>query len=143
MPIDPQTVEEWMDLARQWRLAARKLSELPETQTIAWTHAGFACECLLKAAIMAQERLNSWPSRAARKELYTHNLVDLAKVLRAKISPFDPVAPKWAVVTQWRRADTYVSAPMNPKVVADLLAAAFDKGGVEEWIFENYLKAYK
>jgi len=136
------SVDGWIKLAR----AAYKLAKLAEgdseTRNLAWSHAGFACECLLKAAIMAKERLNRYPTRADRRELYTHDLGSLATMLGMVVNPADEVAPAWFVVQQWRRDHMYVSNEMPAAIVADLMEAAFAQNGVCAWLFQNYLTGY-
>jgi hypothetical protein len=105
----------------------------------AWSHCGFAVECALKAAIMHKERLNSWPSREARRELHTHDLQDLAKILGWQPTPQEDVAPAWNVVVKWRRGHMYT--PDMPHVVArDLYDATFGEEGVVTWISQCFLK---
>lgn len=142
MADQANSVEEWLEVAHSYKKAALVTAQMPETVNVAWSNAGFACECLLKAAIMAKERLNSWPTRGSRKELYTHDLKDLARILDMSISVDDPVAPAWQVVVSWRREHMYQSHPKPLTVVNDMMDAVFGSGGVEEWICQNFLKAY-
>ncbi|TXN72402.1 hypothetical protein [Methylobacterium sp. WL6] len=110
----------------------------PKTSTMAWSNAGFAVECTLKAAIMRAQGLNSWPSRAARSDLYTHDLAALAAVLGMVVAPTDTVAPSWAVVLKWRREHMY-SPPMTRVVAQSLREAAFSAtDGVAPWICAKY-----
>lgn len=110
-----------------------------KTTSAAWSQAGFALECTLKAAIMRRERLNSWPSRAARKDLYTHDLADLARILGMTVDAAHPIAPAWAVVLQWRREDMY-SLKMTRAVAVQLVEAVFSNDdGVGPWIHQNFL----
>ena len=95
-----------------------------KTASAAWSQAGFALECTLKAAIMRQERLNSWPSRASRRDLYTHDIGELARILGMTIDAAHPIAPAWAVVLQWRREDMY-SLKMTRVVAVQLVEAVF------------------
>ncbi|MCB5176301.1 hypothetical protein [Microvirga lenta] len=113
--------------------------QFPEMAAAAWSHCGFACECVLKAAIMDKERLNSWPSKGARKESHTHNLQDLAKILGWQPIPRDHVAPAWSVVVNWRRGHMY-SLEMSPAAAQDLFDATFGEEGVVTWIRQRFLK---
>lgn len=140
MPHDvADSVEEWIELAD----VARKMASLAlrdaSTRSAAWSQCGFSVECLLKAAIMRQERLNCWPTRASRRELYTHDLEALARILGWTIEPSHPIAPAWAVVIQWRREDMY-SNKMTGVVAQSLFDAVFSESeGVSTWIRQNLL----
>ena len=68
--MDPQSPSEWLSLARQHEKTARLLAENREVAAQAYSHVGFAAECALKAYIMWRERLNSWPDKGSRPELY-------------------------------------------------------------------------
>lgn len=110
------------------------------TTSPAWSAAGFALECTLKAAIMHREGLNSWPSRDRRRDLYTHNIAELAAILGMQVDAAHPIAPAWAVVLQWRRDDMY-SLRMNQAVATSLIEAVFSEDdGVATWIRRNYLR---
>lgn len=136
------SVDEWLRLARSSRDAAYALVHVPSARNVAWTQAGFAVECILKAAIMANEGLNGFPSRKQRQELYDHDLVRLASVLGMQVSPTDDLAPYWHVVLQWRREHTYVVGDVPLKVVRELLDAVFSDDGVVPWLCRSYLRNY-
>jgi hypothetical protein len=55
-------------------------------------HAGYALEFALKARIMRDEGLNRWPSYGERRELHTHNLMDLLTIARLRIKIESEVA---------------------------------------------------
>ncbi|MGW8820429.1 hypothetical protein [Heyndrickxia sporothermodurans] len=134
------SVDEWLELADMYRTLARQALMDEKTTSAAWSQAGFALECTLKAAIMRRERLNSWPSRESRRDLYTHNLADLARILGMTINAAHPIAPAWAVVLQWRREDMY-SLKMTRAVAVSLFDAVFsDDDGVATWIRQNFLR---
>jgi hypothetical protein len=133
------SVEEWLELAEMYRKLARQALMDTSTASAAWSQAGFALECTLKAAIMRRERLNSWPSREARRDLYTHSLRDLARILGMTVDAAHPIAPAWAVVLQWQRDDMY-SSKMTRVVVVQLYDAVFSEDeGVATWIRQNFL----
>lgn len=135
------TVEEWIELYRMNRRIAEQLIDHPTDYVQAWSNAGFAIECLIKAAIMSQERLNSWPSRSHRKDLYVHSIKELLSAAGVSISPIDTAAPAWSIMFRWERTHTYVT--QMPKAVAiDCLSAAFSDEGAAEWLFQNCLKNY-
>ncbi len=133
------SVEGWIKLARLSRQMAEWAASSPETRNAAWSHAGFACECLFKAAIMRKERLNAWPSRDSRRDLYTHDLKALAKILGVKITGDDTIAPAWSVVLQWQREHMYIAQDMPSAVVDGLMEAMFSEEGMARWIFQNFL----
>lgn len=136
------TVEGWIALYEVHRRSAEVLINDPVAYPQAWSSAGFCVECLLKAAIMSNQRLNRWPSRAERRDLYVHTIKDLVSILGASISPDDKAAPAWHVAMTWQRGHTYVAT--MPKVVAtDCMSAVFSDEGVVEWLFQNYLKTYR
>lgn len=133
------SVEEWLRLVEHARRQAEFCLQFPEMASAAWSHCGFACECVLKAAIMDKERFNSWPSRDARRDLYSHNLLDLAKILGWKPTPQDAVGPAWGVVVNWRREHMY-TPDMSLIVAQDLYEATFGQEGVVTWIRQHFLK---
>ncbi|MDP4026231.1 hypothetical protein Q8W71_26750 [Methylobacterium sp. NEAU 140] len=133
------SVDEWLELADLYRALARQALADDTTASAAWSQAGFSLECTLKAAIMRRERLNAWPSRASRRELYTHKIADLARVLGMTIDEMHPIAPAWAVVLQWWRDDMY-SLRMTRAVAISLFDAVFsDEDGAAPWIRQNFL----
>lgn len=131
---DPQTIEEWLRLAVQHELAAKELCGNPAAASMGHHHAGFVVECCLKAYIMHRERLNSWPSIAARRELYTHDLRRLAAIADITMSPLDELAPAWHVVLEWDRNQAYDPAHMPPKVAWAMYQAACGEKGVATWL---------
>lgn len=137
------SVEQWIALARVYRANAFLVVDMPGMEQLAWSSAGFACECLMKAAIMAKERLNSWPSRDSRRELHTHDLERLAAILGISIAPDDDVAAAWSVVTKWRRHHMYTASGFPAPVARSLLSAAFGEDGLEQWLFQSYLIDFK
>lgn len=137
---DPTCVEDWLKLIEGCRIVVSDSRENSTASTMVWSNAGFAVECILKAAIHAKERFNRWPDD--RRDLRTHDLNKLAKILGLVIEPSHQIAPAWAVVTQWRRRDMYNPAEISPKVLNSLLDAVFSEKGVVEWIRQNYLRNY-
>lgn len=83
---------------------------------------------------MWKERLNRWPDRGARGELYTHDLRKLLEISGIDQSTRDPIGPSWAVVLQWDREQGYDPAPMPRKVARSMVEAAFGEKGVVTWI---------
>lgn len=136
------SVEEWLKLMRRHKIAAQMMVHSPELTHLAWSNAGFACECLLKAAIMARERLNTWPSSSVRREVHTHDLEKLASILGMTIQPADVVAPAWSVVIRWKRHHMYAAGLMPAPVAQNLIEAVFGEEGVERWVCQNYLGSF-
>ncbi|MFD2248949.1 hypothetical protein ACFSJ2_01475 [Pseudochelatococcus lubricantis] len=136
------SVDEWLRIARSNRDAAYALVYVPSTRNIAWERAGFAAECVLKASIMAKERLNRFPPRALRRDLYDHDLGRLSRTLGMEVMADDDLAPYWQVVLQWRREHTYVAGEMPLTVVRELLDAVFSDDGVVPWVCRSYLGSY-
>jgi hypothetical protein len=71
LALDPQSPSEWLKLAHRHEAAARALAEDRVAAAESYAHVGFAAECALKAYIMWKERLNRWPDKGSRSELYT------------------------------------------------------------------------
>jgi hypothetical protein len=134
------SIEDWIRLARQANAAAYLLVEHEPTRNAAWAQADFACECIVKASIMASKRLSTFPSRRESPELFDHDLQRLAQVLGFTVDPDDEVAPAWAVVVQWRREHTYVDKIIPEIVVRDLLKAAFSAEGLVPWMCRTFLR---
>jgi hypothetical protein len=119
--VDSQSPSEWLSLARQHEAAARVLADNRLAAAQAYFHVGLATECALKAYIMWRERLNIWPDRVSRPELYIHDLRKLVEIARIELRTRDPVGPSWATVLQW-------------KVAGSMIEAAFGGNGVVTWI---------
>jgi hypothetical protein len=101
----------------------------------AWMAAGYAVEFALKALIIKRERLSSWPSRADRRELYTHDLRVL--FFAAGLSFADvPAARRSALKTtlDWDRLNEYKQQKMARQVARSMVDAAFGENGVVDWL---------
>jgi hypothetical protein len=123
-----------MSLARQHETTARLLAENREVAAQAYFHVGFAAECALKAYIMWSERLNNWPDRDSRPDLYTHDLTRLADLAGIERRTTDPIGPSWKTVLDWNRSQGYDPNPMPRKVARSMVEAAFGEKGVVTWI---------
>jgi hypothetical protein len=132
--VDPQSPSEWLSLARQHEKAARLLAEDRVAAPQAYSRVGFAAECALKAYIMWSERLNSWPDRGSRPELYTHDLRKLVDLAGIELRTTDPIGPSWATVLQWDRGQDYSPNLMPRKVARSMIEAAFGDNGAVTWI---------
>jgi hypothetical protein len=131
---NPQSPAEWLYLAAQHEVAARKLAEDRVAAAQAYSHVGFAVEAALKAYIMWNERLNGWPDKEIRSDLYTHDLRKLLAAAQIAFTVRDPVGPSWAVVLQWDRGQAYDPARMPRRVARSMVEAAFGEKGVVTWI---------
>lgn len=134
MVADPQSVESWLSLVAQHKRIAEFASEDREATPQALFHVGIATECALKALIMRKERLNGWPSKAAREELYTHDLRKLAQIAGVSLSATDIHGPSWHVVLAWDRNQSYDPKRMPRKVARAWVEAAFGVNGAVTWI---------
>lgn len=101
----------------------------------AWLASGFAVEFAIKALIMRKERLNAWPSKEARPELYTHNLAQLLQVAGVDLKKA-PKSIRGAIRTalDWNRAHEYASGRMSRANARSMVAAVFDEEGVISWL---------
>jgi hypothetical protein len=113
--VDPQSPSDWLSLARQHERAAGVLADNRLAAAQAYFHVGLATECALKAYIMWRERLNIWPDRGSRPELYTHDLRKLVEIAGIEPTTRDPIGPSWATVLQWDRGQGYDPSPMPRK----------------------------
>lgn len=131
------SIEEWMAVAAQHERVAQLTIHDPIARAQAFQACGFAVECLLKATIFKVERMNAWPSRQTRRDVYTHDLRKLLKIAGIQLDEADPRAPSWLVVLQWDRNQGYAPRPMPAKVADDMLEATFGPEGVATWLRQN------
>lgn len=131
---DPQTPAEWMRLARQHELVALAMREDREAAGQAVYHAGLATECALKGYIMKNERLNRWPDRDERPELYSHDINRLMRIAGIVVDSRDPTAPSWHTMSLWSRGQGYEPAPTPRRVARSFVEAAFGPAGAVTWL---------
>jgi hypothetical protein len=131
---DPNSPSEWLVLAAQHERSARVLADDKIAAGQALFHAGMGVECALKAYIMHRERLNGWPSREARPELYTHNIRKLREIADLPLDPRSPQASGWHLFLQWDRGQGYDPKTMPRKVARSWVEAAFGNEGLVKWI---------
>jgi hypothetical protein len=134
---NPDSVEGWLSLVRQHEGAAKLLARDKNVASQGYFHAGLAVECALKAYIMRRERLNAWPSKEARADLWTHDLRALREIAQIPLAVAASLAPAWHVVLQWDRNQGYDPARMPRKVAQALVEAAFGQDGVVTWIRQS------
>jgi HEPN domain-containing protein len=101
----------------------------------AWHASGQAVEFALKALIIRRERLNGWPSKESRPELYTHDLRRLFTLagVDLKTAPA-PLRASLKMVLDWDRAHEYSAHRTSRAEARSMNKAAFGKGGVVEWL---------
>lgn len=104
----------------------------------AWMCAGYAVEFALKAYIMRRERLNGWPDKDSRPELYTHEIRKLF-ILAGLDLKTAPLALRGAVrmVLDWNRSHEYVGGRTSRAYARGMVEAAFGSnkaGGVVGWL---------
>ena len=123
-----------MSLVSQHETMAKFACQQKNLGGQAHLNAGFAVECALKAYIMRIERLNTWPEKASRPELYTHDLRKLVRIARIETTVANPIAAAWNLVMQWDRNQGYDPKPMPRKVAKGWVEAAFGAEGVVTWV---------
>lgn len=139
LDAQPQSPDEWLEIARRNELSARRLAGGRDTGSVAWNLAGHAVECVLKAVIMSSLGLNRWPSRGERPDIHSHDLQHLARIAGVVIAPSDEVAASWATVVSWKRGQSYNPMLMPRPVIRGMMEAAFGTRGVVPWIRSSYL----
>jgi hypothetical protein len=129
---------DWLEKALQQLAAARALAERG-LWADCYYHAGFALECALKYRIMVRNGWNRWPERGERRELYSHNLTELAyhaDISHRLIVAFDadePLARTWAIAKDWTNETRYDPRPF-PRVRGEDMLWAVDEMGLVRWL---------
>lgn len=134
---DPQSVEEWLMLVEQSEAAACLTIDNRLACSRGYQECGFAVEYMLKAYIMRKERFNSWPTREARKDLYTHDLRKLKAIAGITSQLDDPNLAEWLEVEEWDRSQGYSPKLMPRKKAKDFYESVFGKNGVVTWLRQN------
>ena len=101
----PLSADAFLRMAEGKRAVALAMVDDRQACREAWLAAGYAIEFTLKALIIKRERLNAWPGKDLRPELYTHDLRSLLGA--AAIDPKSaPLALRGALrtVLDWDRA---------------------------------------
>ncbi|WP_024278604.1 hypothetical protein [Xanthobacter sp. 126] len=133
----PATPEAWIRLAKREIEAAQILAGHKAQAMQAWNHAGFAMECAVKAKIMAHERLNTWPSRDARPELYVHDMRALISLAAIPLDAQSPLAPALHLALSWNRLQSYNPGRMPRRQARQLIDAAVGANGLVTWIAQQ------
>jgi hypothetical protein len=131
----PLTADAFLRMVESKRAVAVATVENKFACREAWLASGFAIEFALKALIIRRERLNAWPSKDARPDLYTH---DLRGLFRAADIDFHaaPATLRGSLrtVLDWNRGHEYSSGRMSRANARSMVAAAFDQDGVVAWL---------
>jgi len=135
--FNPQTPDEWWQLAAQHEAAARILIDNKMTAAQGYFHVGLAVEAALKAYICKKERFNRWPDRKDDPALYTHNLWKLFARSAIVVDSTSSFAPNWQIILHWKREDGYNPQEMPRKVARAFFEAAFGEDGVVTWLRQN------
>lgn len=130
---NPNSYDEWMQLADQHARSARILADAGEGNT-AIAHIGTSIECRLKAIIMRHEGFNRWPDFGDRPDLYKHSLPKLFNKSGLTLPAKPTLKANWHVVSTWDRLSSYDPNPMPKRVAMDWIDAAFGVDGVVTWL---------
>jgi HEPN domain-containing protein len=130
----------WNRVANK-RATAAAMRESRQHCRESWLASGSAVEFALKACIMRRERLNSWPTREHRSDLYHHNLRRLFEQAGIDLGN----APKnvrvsLRVVLDWDRYHDYQAGRMPRKQAKEMYESAFGANGVIEWLRQITLR---
>lgn len=138
---DVITSDDFARMARGKEFIAKSLQHDKKHCKEAWLAAGFALEFLIKAFIMKQRRLNSFPSDP-KSPLRTHNLrvlmkeagLDQATVMSLPLTPIQKA--NIATALTWSREHEYVGDRMPRAEARSMVDAIFGSSGVAEWLQE-------
>lgn len=139
--MEAQFVDQFEAIARDELDSARIMLEKRKWKQ-AHYHAGVAVETALKARIMRHERMNVWPSRSTRPELYTHNLERLLRLCGLEAS-FDEAllsedcpeyVAAWMIVKDWHINMRYHVVEAFPQALSEDVVNAADNSGLVLWL---------
>lgn len=131
----PLTADAFLRMAESKKIVARATVDDRLACREAWLASGFAVEFTLKALIIRRERLNGWPSKDARPDLYTHDLRGLIHAAGIDLQSI-PKSLRGAMrtVLDWNRAHEYTSGQMSRANARSMVSAVFDEDGVVAWL---------
>jgi HEPN domain-containing protein len=130
--------EHWEKKAKEELAAARALAG-KRLWSAAYYHAGMAIEFAIKWRIMHASRMNRWPSRQERRDLYSHDLTALAALAGLEHALLDEIAAgtdlgtSWLVAKDWSIETRYDPRPFPPREARDMLRAV-DTMGLLKWL---------
>lgn len=131
----PLTADAFLRMVESKRAVAIAMVENRLACREAWLASGFAVEFALKALVIKRERLNAWPTKDSRPDLYTHDLrglfhaagIDFATVPKS-------LRGSLRTVLDWNRGHEYSSGRMSRANARSMVTAAFDPQGVVAWL---------
>ena len=135
---NPRPID-WANRARQCMRDARTLYEAHSWQS-AYMSSGLAMEMALKGRIMHVQRMNSWPARRDRRELYTHNLNDLMEMADLRPSLTQEVVDQtniglaWLAMKDFDINSRYPTGKQFPRKLARDSVEAIANLGLLEWL---------
>ena len=131
----PLTADDFLRMVETKRAVALATVEDRLACREAWLAAGYAVEFALKALIIRRERLNAWPSKAVRRELYVHSLRDLLAIAGVELASI-PKERRGSLrtVLDWNRAHEYTSGRISRANARSMVKAALDEDGVVAWL---------
>lgn len=135
----PIAAIDWATRARQYVADAKVLLGARSWQT-AYSHAGLATEMALKAYIMHHTRMNAWPDRRTRPDLYTHSLNDLAAIaglrpaLEQEVVNVSSLGVAWMTVKDVDINSRYPMGQLFPRKLAEDAVGGVDGRGLVEWL---------
>lgn len=128
------TPDEWWRRSNEKRVSAELLLSGRKSARDCYHLVGTSIEFALKATI-ARKRFNSWPTRAERPDLYTHDLRLLFSALGVDHTSLPPgLRAKLRTVLSWSRDKEYVGSKMPRKEAVQIFEAAFNEDGVIAWL---------
>lgn len=129
------TVEAWWSRVESKRAVAVAMVDDRAHCREAWQATGHAVEFALKAVIMKRERLNRWPDKEDRPELYTHDLRTLLGIAALDYRTLPrPLRASLKTVLDWDRSHDYRSGRMERRVARSMYEAAFGRDGAIPWL---------
>lgn len=89
---------------------------------------------------MTHRRFNRFPPKESRPDLYTHNLMHLAREAGIDFGGLarDPIAPHFQTVLLWNRGEGYNPSPMPMRIAEDMVSSACGPNGVIQWLATRY-----
>lgn len=127
--------EDWFRHARNKYHAAAAIRDNRRLGKECHHLCGVSIEFALKGAIMKRHRLNQWPDRESRPDLYTHNLRTLFEALGIQQNGLSiDLRVNLRTVLNWSRSSEYVDEKLPRKEVVQFYDAAYGTNGVMQWL---------
>ncbi|MFG1265922.1 hypothetical protein [Xanthobacter aminoxidans] len=136
-----QSPDEWLELSQHHRQAAAALAGNKALANQELFHIGLSVECALKAYIMHSQRMNSWPTKEERPDLWEHSTKKLALAAALPLTAVPALKPRLLTMFQWYRGSAYDPLPITEKALQGYRDAAFGAGyGLVTWISAKLTK---